>query len=226
MPRFWYAVGIIVVVGGLVVLVIFWPLKATAPLGTVFQPESSVTVSSGNDTDSAGTTQQPIVSTPAVSPPIDDFSSRITKKPFGIFITPDNSPVDPERFSGYHTGVDIEYGDTTADIPVRAIAAGSVLESRTAAGYGGVVVIVHEIAGSPHAVIYGHLDPNSLPAVGTAVQPGEQLGILGEGFTAETDGERKHLHFAIRADATVSLLGYTQQESGLSAWIDPVLFFQ
>ena len=41
---------------------------------------------------------------------------RITKKPFGIFITTQNSPVQPERFSGYHTGVDVEYKDAEGRI--------------------------------------------------------------------------------------------------------------
>lgn len=61
--------------------------------------------------------------------PINDFFQRITKKPFGIFITPKNSPVQPEKFMGYHTGVDIEYGDITGDVPVYAIANGQVIYS-------------------------------------------------------------------------------------------------
>lgn len=40
--------------------------------------------------------------------PLTDAAARITKKPFGIFITPQNSPVQPERFSGFHTGTDFE----------------------------------------------------------------------------------------------------------------------
>jgi hypothetical protein len=33
----------------------------------------------------------------------------LQKKPFGIYITPENSPVQPENFTGYHTGIDVEY---------------------------------------------------------------------------------------------------------------------
>ena len=36
--------------------------------------------------------------------PISNPLERIIKKPFGIKINPANSPVQPERFSGYHTG--------------------------------------------------------------------------------------------------------------------------
>src|SRR5438105_4096773 len=59
--------------------------------------------------------QAPIPSTksdPKLTPPIGNSLSRVTKKPFGIYITPQNSPVQPEKFKGYHTGVDFE---TTAD---------------------------------------------------------------------------------------------------------------
>jgi hypothetical protein len=35
--------------------------------------------------------------------PLDRASGRVTKKPFGIFVTPQNSPVQPERFRGFHT---------------------------------------------------------------------------------------------------------------------------
>src|SRR3989338_10346295 len=41
-------------------------------------------------------------------PPLDNSSERVTKKPFGKYITPADSPVQPERFSGYHTGADFE----------------------------------------------------------------------------------------------------------------------
>src|SRR3990167_7147055 len=41
-----------------------------------------------------------------VSYPISDWLSRITKKKFGQYITPQTSPVQPERFTGYHTAAD------------------------------------------------------------------------------------------------------------------------
>jgi hypothetical protein len=41
-------------------------------------------------------------------PPMMRAGERVAKKPFGIFITPQSSPVQPEHFRGYHTGADFE----------------------------------------------------------------------------------------------------------------------
>ncbi|MBI3261121.1 M23 family metallopeptidase [Candidatus Berkelbacteria bacterium] len=154
--------------------------------------------------------------------PIDEFRSRITKKPFGIFITPATSPVQPERFSGYHAGVDVEYGDKpNEDIPVRSIGPGKVVHSGRATGYGGVLVILH--TESNKLSLYGHLDPSSLAKLGSEVSANEQIGVLGEGGSAETDGERKHLHFAIIKGQAVNLKGYVQNQEDLNAWEDPLL---
>lgn len=170
------------------------------------------------------TAAQPISEDSEIQEPIADMKNRITKKPFGIFITPQNSPVQPERFSGYHTGVDVEYDDVSGDVPVKAIAAGEVTAARDASGYGGVVVIRHKVDGEQVQSLYGHLDPSSIPSVGTSVTAGQQIGMLGEGETNETDGERKHLHFAIIKGATPDIRGYVQNQSELSAWHDPIEF--
>ncbi|MGE5392302.1 MAG: hypothetical protein ACM3NH_00970 [Candidatus Saccharibacteria bacterium] len=45
-------------------------------------------------------------SDPGITGPLADWQERVTKKPFGIFVSPGHSPVDPERFRGYHTGTD------------------------------------------------------------------------------------------------------------------------
>lgn len=158
--------------------------------------------------------------------PIDDFKTRITKKPFGIYITPQTSPVAPEKFVGLHTAVDVEYVDKPdVDIPVRAITIGEVIKSGTAAGYGGILVIKHNINSKTHAVIYGHLDPKSLVKLGMQVKTGQQIGVLGEGNTSETDGERKHLHFGVRADSTADIRGYVSSKIELLSWLDPLTFF-
>ncbi len=77
--------------------------------------------------------------------PTQEFKTRITKKFFGTFVTSTNSPVSPERFIGYHTGVDVEYGDVAADVPVFAVSDGLVVTSKYASGYGGVMVINKEV---------------------------------------------------------------------------------
>lgn len=157
--------------------------------------------------------------------PIAEFHQRITKKPFGIFITPENSPVQPERFSGYHTGVDVEYDDVSGEVTVQAIADGTVLSAQRASGYGGVVAIQHKINGQTTIAIYGHLDPASLVKANATVKAGQQLGILGEGDSPETDGERKHLHFALIPGTALDRRGYVANEEELKRWRDPLTLF-
>jgi len=151
--------------------------------------------------------------------PIDDFFARITKKPFGIYITPKTSPVQPEKFTGYHTGTDVEYGDVEADVPVYAIADGKVVVSRTASGYGGVLVLDLRPTHDFYA-LYGHVAVSSLPKVGTIVHKGDVIGRLGHAYSTETDGERKHLHFGIIEHSQPSVAGYVANKSALSGWAD------
>ncbi|MDO8558020.1 MAG: M23 family metallopeptidase [bacterium] len=166
----------------------------------------------------------------------ESFSGAVTKKPFGAFITPENSPVTPEKFTGYHTGVDLEISETisaTASISVLAIADGVVVRSGKAQGYGGVVAVRHNIhsAGAgqvgddSYLAVYGHLNPKTLIKLGTHVKAGQAIGVLGKGFTIETDGERRHLHFGLYTGQEVNIAGYVLQESELQNWVDPVKFF-
>ena len=154
--------------------------------------------------------------------PVKDFKQRVTKKFFGTYVTPNNSPVQPEKFTGYHAGADAEYGDVAGDVPVYAITDGTVLVARWASGYGGVIAIQHIINNQKVIGIYGHVNPSSLPKVSVKVIAGQQIGILGKGGSNETDGERKHLHFGLVKGTTVNLLGYVKNTSQLSAWIDPL----
>lgn len=178
-----------------------------------------------DELDGVNTEEELIEEQLMVGEPVEQFKKNITLKKFGTYVTPQNSPVDPERFTGYHTGVDVEMTgeNLTRDIWVYSVAAGVVSESREADGYGGVVVIQHTINGQPYVAIYGHLDFASLKvAPGQNVVAGTPMGLLGEGYTDETDGERKHLHFALIPGETVDLRGYVQSESELSKWADPL----
>lgn len=172
------------------------------------------------DQDLLGEGRAPIQST--LTQPTEGFLDRITVKPFGIYITPSTSPVQPERFSGYHTGADAEYSDVEDEVEVVAIADGTVKTAKTATGYGGVVVIEHAIDVVTYQTVYGHLDPNDLPATGAALKQGDRIGQLGEGGTDETDGERKHLHLALYKGSSVNLRGYVETEAELDQWQDPV----
>lgn len=155
--------------------------------------------------------------------PIQDFFSRITKKTFSQFVDPENSPVENEKFTGFHTGVDIEYTDRqNEEIPVYSISDGKVLSATTIDGYGGFLAIEHEDIIS----IYGHLSPQSLPKTDDIITKGQKVGFLGEGGTTETNGERKHLHFAIINGKTIDYRGYVETKDELNKWINPIQFLQ
>lgn len=161
--------------------------------------------------------------------PLTQARERITKKHFGTYVTPQNSPVQPERFTGYHTGTDFETtpDEATANITVRVICTGPLLVKRFASGYGGVAVQSCTMSEQPVTVIYGHLKLSSITApVGQSLEKGVSLGILGKGYSSETDGERKHLHLGIHRGTSINIKGYVSSSSELNNWIDPesVLF--
>lgn len=161
---------------------------------------------------------------PSIVAPISGALSRVTKKPFGIYITPKNSPVQPERFQGYHTGVDFEVtpDEQIADVPVVALCDGTLLMARPASGYGGVAVQSCTLGEQTVTVIYGHISLASMRVTpGSELQVGDFLANLGVGFSRETDGERKHLHLGIHKGDGVNIFGYVQRKGDLASWIDP-----
>ena len=183
-----------------------------------------VTENIAPNTSSSNATSSQSASKNAFSPPLSRASERITKKTFGIFITSQNSPVRPEKFRGYHTGTDFEIfpEELNADVPVKAICEGKIVVKKTATGYGGVLVESCELDNQPITVIYGHLKLASIPKnTGDILAQGEEIGILGKAYSAETSGERKHLHLGIHKGAGVNILGYAQSKAELSGWIDP-----
>ncbi len=125
----------------------------------------------------------------------------MTKKSFGTHVTPTDSPVSPERFSGYHTGTDFETfpDEADADVSVFAVCAGPVRFAGRLDGYGGVLIEQCTYRGEPGGVI----------------------GVLGKGYSAETDGERKHLHVSVHKGATLDERGYVSTQAALSGWINP-----
>jgi murein DD-endopeptidase MepM/ murein hydrolase activator NlpD len=176
-----------------------------------------------------GSQPSPEASLAAIQPtgpfisPLDRAAERVTKKPFGIFITPQNSPVQPEKFRGYHTGTDFEIfpEELNTDVVVHAICDGKIALKKTASGYGGVLVESCKLDNNPVTIVYGHLKLASITKKnGDSLSQGEEIGILGKAFSAETSGERKHLHLGIHKGAGVNILGYVQKQSDLSGWID------
>lgn len=159
--------------------------------------------------------------------PLDRAKERVTKKPFGIFITKQTSPVQPEKFSGYHTGTDFEIfpDELNADVPVHAVCSGKLATKKYATGYGGVAVENCNLNGQSITVVYGHLRLISISApLGANLSAGDTIGVLGAAYSSETNGERKHLHLGFHKGSSINILGYVPNKSELSGWVDPCLY--
>lgn len=156
--------------------------------------------------------------------PIERTSERVIKKTFGTYIIPQTSPVQPERFQGYHTGTDFEIfpEEADTDVPIYAVCSGKLLVKESVSGYGGIVVESCTAENDPITVVYGHLKLTSVPLkTGDDINIGDKIGILGKANSAETDGERKHLHLSLHKGRTADIRGYVGDRSELSGWLDP-----
>lgn len=174
-------------------------------------------------------TDQPQIYSSALMSPLARASERVMKKPFGIWIDPETSPIQPERFRGYHAGVDFETfsEEAAADVPITAICDGEVITKRLVSGYGGLLQTRCVLDGQEVTVVYGHLRLASIEAVvGDTVTVGANIGMLGTGFSMETDGERKHLHLGIYKGNDRDIRGYVTSKRELGEWLDPCQFFR
>jgi len=164
-----------------------------------------------------------------ISEPINNALARITKKPSGLKVSPDHSPINPEKFSGYHTGADFEIfpEEEKTEVNIYSVCAGPLILKKYVSGYGGVAVQQCIINNGDVTVIYGHLKLSSILAeLNQELSPGNKIGILGQGSSQETDGERKHLHLGIHKGKTITLLGYVESQDLLSEWIDPAILIK
>lgn len=170
-------------------------------------------------------TTVPPVTTPKkiIFLPLESAKERITKKPFGIYITPQTSPVQPEKFIGYHTGTDFETtpAEASADVMVSTICSGKIRVRQIVSGYGGVIVQDCTIEGQTVVVLYGHINitGSSVPPVGVEAKGGDKIGLLAPANSEYSGGERKHLHLGIHKGSTVEYHGYVQSQSELSGWL-------
>lgn len=199
-------------------------ILATVLLASACNQKTTNQTSSPIAQPSSTTTPVTIPEQPKLVEPITDGLSRVTKKFFGTYVTPQNSPVQPEKFTGFHTGIDFETtpAEATTDVPIYAACDGKLLVKEYASGYGGVAVQSCKIDAADVTIIYGHLRLSSItPKVGAQLKAGQQIAVLGTGYSTETDGERKHLHFAIHKGTSINILGYVQKQSDLSGWLDP-----
>ena len=202
---------LLIIIAGIFILLNYSPKTAEKNINDINSAGSIIK----NDNLSSATIE--------IMPPIDRWSERVTKKPFGIYVSPKNSPVSPEHFTGYHTGVDFEIFPDEQDkaVSIKAICSGELLLKESASGYGGVIVQGCKLNGQDITVIYGHLKLSSVTtAVGQQLSAGDNIGILGKGYSQETDGERKHLHLGIHQGKTINIKGYVQNSEELAAWID------
>jgi hypothetical protein len=159
----------------------------------------------------------------SLAQPLEKAEERIAKKPFGIFVSPVDSPISPERFTGYHNAVDYEVfeDEKEASVPIMAVCGGKLLEKRNVAGYGGLAIQECLFENQPVVIYYGHLRLTSIKQeVGSYLLPGEQFAVLGQGFSSETDGERKHLHLGVSKGEKTDVRGYVPNKSELENWLD------
>src|SRR3990167_9709737 len=153
--------------------------------------------------------------------PLDPPENRVTKKPFGIYVTLENSPVQPEKFTGYHTGTDFEINEyeLLPDIPVLAICGGVIKDRKRVNGYGGVVIQECIFENQPVRVLYGHVSLDDAD-VGAYIPPGRIIAKLGRDKSEETDGERKHLHLGIVKGMIIDARGYVSAKAEFDTWLD------
>lgn len=165
--------------------------------------------------------------------PLDKAAQRQTLLKFGMYITPDpnQNPISPpERFTGYHTGLDIEILPEEKEIavPVKTICEGKILYTGTIEGYGGVIIQECVINGQSVSVLYGHLNTKSfsVSANGNSIPAQTFIAELGKDRTEETGNTRKHLHLGIHKGNHIEFLGYVNDPDDLKEFIDPLPLLQ
>jgi len=160
----------------------------------------------------------------SLQPIMTRAQERITKKPFGVYITPQDSPILNEKFTGYHTAIDFEVfeDEFEKNVSIYALCGGQLRIHQFLNGYGGVVIQDCLLEDEPVTVLYGHIDEGSVEvSIGDYLNPGDLIAHLGDHLSPETDGERKHLHMGIRKGSTINFSGYVNTREELSNWIDP-----
>lgn len=164
--------------------------------------------------------------------PLSRGEERDKKLTFGLFVTPnpETNPIDPpERFTGYHTALDLEIfpEEEAQDVPVVAACDGKVLQAEVISGYGGVIIQSCSLDDQEVTVLYGHLDYTRFQkTAGQEVGRGEQIAFLGDDKSPESGDTRKHLHFGIHKGQEIEVKGYAETEGELEAFLDPLPLLQ
>jgi len=165
--------------------------------------------------------------------PMTQIQDRATVKGFGMYINSNfysthSSSEFPNHFYGYHAAQDLETFQNekpdSVDVPVYFVTSGTISYIGSLEGYGGVVLL--KIDGTNETALYGHVRISGINyKVGehiTADKP-TVLTYLGDGFSSETSGERKHLHFAIHKGQDLYFHGHEATKQILNAkWYNPL----
>jgi len=166
--------------------------------------------------------------------PMGNYGQRITVKNFGTLVDDAFYKGKEElfpfnRFYGYHAGVDLETfpEEKNKDVPVYAVSAGTIVYIGSLKGYGGVMLV--RLTGENHIALYGHVKINKDPSfkVGDTVSAGQRLTYLGDEFSSETSGERKHLHFGIYKGDDLYFHGHESSLTVLNVrWENPTEYLK
>ena len=110
-----------------------------------------------------------------------------------------------------HLGVDFWLPENT---PIHAIFSGEIVcavHQKELKGYGGFVILKHEVAELTFYTLYGHLSQKSVEKyrTGEVIEKGSEIGVLGN--YQENGAWVPHLHFQIM----LSLLGYKNDFPGV-----------
>lgn len=148
----------------------------------------------------SSTTVSSTTTPPTASPGIVTTSSRVVfPLPEGSWVhTGDFGPrVDPlTGENAFHTGTDLAAADGTQ---ILAAADGVVTVAEYSGGWGGLIVIVHQIDGATVATAYAHMwRDGSHVTAGDRVVAGQHIGDVGS--SGRSTGP--HLHFEVRPGGT------------------------
>ncbi len=165
--------------------------------------------------------------------PMDKYKERITVKNFGTFIDSNfykgKEKLFPHnKFYGYHAAVDLDTDkeEKNINVPVYAVHSGTIVYVGSLDGYGGV--ILERLQGEERTALYGHVKISNLGIeIGDEIKPGQIITYLGDEFSKETSGERKHLHFGIYKGADLYFHGHeSSQLVLLKKWEDPTEYLK
>lgn len=94
--------------------------------------------------------------------------------------------------NGMHYGIDIGKNGRSGDVPIVAVADGTVVKSYYSSSYGNTVLIAHVVGGRSITTLYAHLERRDV-STGQRVSQGDRLGLMGN--TGQSFGA--HLHFEV-----------------------------